>query len=409
MTVQTRNPRHADFDALLSRRARRAGTEPLLQGMDHVGHRISFSFGFPDPASLPADEVSVITTRVLGERGRAALQYGDYVGYSGLIDALIAKLSRDQGIQARRENVLITAGGSQAIDLLLDALVDWGDTIVSEMPTWVGAVQAFRNVGANIISIPVDDEGIDVNVLDRELNRLRDHETTPKFIYANANFQNPTGATMSLQRRQDLLALARAARTFLVEDDAYFDLRYDGEAVPTIYSLDDSGSVVYMGTLSKTLGPGMRLGWLVGPPELIGRLSALKVDGGTNVFGAHVAADWLPENLLPHVGRLRAVYQRRRDLMLDALERHMPPDSTWTIPDGGFFIWLTLPAEIDTKRMLPQVQERGVEYLPGPACFAENAVPNQLRLSYSFVEDDLIEPGIRLIGEVASAELREGR
>ena len=409
MTLQTEDPRHADINALLSRRARKVGSEPLLQGMDHVGQRISFSFGFPDPASLPADEVAVVTTRVLGERGRAALQYGDYVGYSGLIDALIAKLARDQGIQARRENVLITAGGSQAIDLLLDALVDWGDTIVSEMPTWIGAVQAFRNVGANIVSIPVDNEGIDVTVLDRELRRLREQGTIPKFIYANANFQNPTGATMSLQRRQDLLALAHAANTFLIEDDAYFDLRYNGETLPTIYSLDDSGTVVYMGTLSKTMGPGMRLGWLVGPPELIRRVAALKVDGGTNVFGAHVAADWLPERLLPHVARLRDVYQRRRDLMLAALERHMPPGSTWTIPDGGFFIWLTLPPEIDTRSMLPQVQERGVEYLPGPACFAENAGPNQLRLSYSFVEDDLIEPGIRVIGEVASADLREAR
>jgi 2-aminoadipate transaminase len=409
MTLQTQDPRHADIDALLSRRARQAGTEPLLQGMDRVGQRIAFSFGFPDPASLPAGEVAAVTTRVLAERGPAALQYGDYVGYSGLLDALIAKLARDQGIQAQRENVLITAGGSQAIDLLLDALVDWGDTIVSEMPTWVGAVQAFRNAGATIVSIPIDDEGIDVSALERELHRLRERGTIPKFIYANANFQNPTGATMSLQRRQDLLALARAANTLIIEDDAYFDLRYDGEALPTIYSLDHGGSVVYMGTLSKTMGPGMRLGWLVGPPDLIRRVSALKVDGGTNVFGAHVAADWLPENLLPHVARLRDIYQRRRDLMLAALERHMPPGSTWTVPAGGFFIWLTLPPEIDTARMLAQVKERGVEYLPGPSCFTENAGANHLRLSYSFVEDDLIEPGIRVIGEVASADLREAR
>src|SRR5215210_7935768 len=409
MTVKTQDSRHADFDALLSRRARQVGTEPLLQGMDGVGQRISFIFGFPDPASLPADEVAAVTTRVLGERGRAALQYGDYVGYSGLIDALIAKLARDQGIEARRENVLITAGGSQAVDLLLDALVDWGDTIVSEMPTWIGAVQAFRNVGANIVSIPVDNEGIDVTVLDRELRRLQEQGTIPKFIYANANFQNPTGATMTLRRRQDLIALACAANTLLIEDDAYFDLRYDGEAVPTIYSLDDSGSVVYMGTLSKTMGPGMRLGWLVGPPELIGRVSALKVDGGTNVFGAHVAADWLPEKLLPHVALLRDVYQRRRDLMLAALERHMPTGSTWTIPDGGFFIWVTLPPEIDTRRMLPQVQERGVEYLPGSTCFADAAGANQLRRPYSFVDNALIEQGIRVIGEVAAADLREAR
>ena len=408
MTPQTHSTPARNLDSLLSRRARQVGPGPLLQGMDRVGHRISFIFGFPDPASLPASEVAETTTKVLGERGRAALQYGDNAGYSGLIDALLAKLKRDQGIEASRENILITAGGSQAIDLLLDTLVDWGDTIVSEMPTWLGAVQAFQTTGANIVSIPIDDEGIDVSVLDGELRRLRDEGITPKFIYANANFQNPTGATMSLQRRRDLLALAQGAGTMLIEDDAYFDLRYGGEPLPSIYSLDDSGSVVYMGTLSKTMGPGMRLGWLVGPPGLIRRVSALKVDGGTNVFGAHVAADWLPERLLPHVDRLREVYHRRRNLMLAALERHMPPGTTWTVPDGGFFIWVTLPERIDAQRMLPQAQELGVEYLPGPACYAEESGENQIRLSFSFVEDDLIEQGIRIIGDVAASDLREG-
>jgi 2-aminoadipate transaminase len=409
MILETAAPRPAGLESLLSRRAQLVGSVPLLQGMDQAGQRISFIFGFPDPASLPADEVASTTAHVLRERGHAALQYGDNAGYSGLIDALIAKLARDQGIEVKRDNILITAGGSQAIDLLLDTLVDWGDTIVSEMPTWIGAVQAFRNVGANIVSIPIDNEGIDVTVLARELDHLRGAGITPKFIYANANFQNPTGATMSRQRRQELLALARSANTMLIEDDAYFDLRYEGEPLPTIYSLDHGGTVVYMGTLSKTMGPGMRLGWIVGPPELIRRVSALKVDGGTNVFGAHVAADWLPERLLPHVQRLREVYRRRRDLMIAALEQHMPVGSTWTVPDGGFFIWVTLPEEIDSKRMHPQVRELGVEYLPGPACFAQGTGANQLRLSFSFVEDDLIEPGIRVIGEVAAAELREAR
>ena len=207
--------------------------------MDRVGQRISFIFGFPDPASLPAKEVAAVTTRVLG---RARPRRAAIWRQRGLFRS-DRRLDREAGARsrasARRENVLITAGGSQAIDLLLDALVDWGDTIVSEMPTWIGAVQAFRNVGANIVSIPVDREGIDVIALDRELRRLRDQGTTPKFIYANANFQNPTGATMSLRRRQDLLALARAANTLVIEDDAYFDLRYDGETLPTIYSLDD--------------------------------------------------------------------------------------------------------------------------------------------------------------------------
>lgn len=409
MPPKTQTSPETNIEALLSRRARQAGGGPLLQGMDRVGQRISFIFGFPDPASLPASEVAATTTKVLAERGHAALQYGDNAGYSGLIDALLAKLRRDQGIEASRDNILITAGGSQAIDLLLDTLVDWGDAIVSEMPTWLGAVQAFQSTGADIVSIPIDAEGIDVRALARELDRLHAAGITPKFIYANANFQNPTGATMSLQRRKDLLALTRQAGTLLIEDDAYFDLRYEGQRLPAIYSLDDSGSVVYMGTLSKTMGPGMRLGWLVGPPSLIRRVSSLKVDGGTNVFGAHVAADWLPERLLPHVARLRKVYHRRRDLMLAALDRHMPPGTTWTVPDGGFFIWVTLPEAIDGQRMLPQAQELGVEYLPGPACYSEATGQNQIRLSFSFVADDLIEPGIRIIGDVAKSELREGR
>lgn len=395
------------LDALLSQRARQVSPRPLLQGMDDAGKRISFVFGFPDPASLPADEVSIATEKALAERGRAALQYGDNAGYSGLIDALREKLARDQGIVAERENILVTAGGSQAIGLLLDALVDWGDSIASEMPTWLGAVQAFHNVGANVVSIPVNEEGTDVVTLERELAHLRSQGITPKFVYAIPNFQNPTGVTMSLQRRQDLLDIVRAAGTLLIEDDAYFDLRYDGENLPAIYTLDDSQSVVYMGTLSKTMGPGMRLGWLVGPPALISRLTALKVDGGTNVFGAHVAAEWLPEKLLPHVDRLRAVYRRRRDLMLAALERHMPPGVTWTVPDGGFFIWVTFPEGIDTAAMHPQVNELGAEYLPGPTCFADGSGPNQLRLSFSFAQDEEIDDGIRIIADVARAELRE--
>ena len=407
MNFQVRSPNLTRLDALFSLRAKQVEDAPLLQGMDKPGERISFVFGFPDPASLPAAEVAAATTRTLAQRGRAALQYGDNAGYSGLIDALILKLARDQGIQAQRENILITAGGSQAIGLLLDAFVDWGDTIASEMPTWLGAVKAFRNVGANVVSIPVDEEGTDIAVLDRELRILRESGIAPKFVYVISNFQNPTGVTMTLRRRHELLDLVRSAGTMLIEDDAYFDLRYGGENLPAIYTLDDSDSVIYMGTLSKTMGPGMRLGWLVGPPEVIRRISALKVDGGTNVFGAHVAADWLPGSLLPHVDRLRTVYRRRRDLMLAALKEHMPPGTTWSTPDGGFFIWVTFPEGIDTTRMHAQVQELGVEYLPGPVSFADGSGKNQLRLSFSFVEDDKINQGIQVIGEVAHAELRE--
>lgn len=409
MTPPTAPAVASPLDALLSQRARQVKATPLLQNMDKAGDRITFTFGFPDPASLPAAEVAAATAKALASKGRTALQYGDNAGYSGLIETLLAKLARDQGIEAQRENILITAGGSQAIGLLLDALVDWGDTIASEMPTWLGAVDAFRHVGANVVSIPVTDQGTDVATLERELARLRQQAITPKFVYAISNFQNPTGVTMTLDRRKELLEVVRAAGTILIEDDAYFDLRYEGEQLPSIYALDGGSSVVYMGTFSKTMGPGMRLGWLVGPPELIRRVSALKVDGGTNVFGAHVAAEWIPDRLLPHVEELRAIYRRRRDLMLAALAAHMPLGTSWTTPEGGFFIWVTFPPAIDTVRMTEQVRELGVEYLPGPACFIDGSGSNQMRLSFSFVEDELIDRGIKIIGDVAKGELREAR
>lgn len=399
-------PQSANLEGLYSRRGKAAPSMPRLAASEAEG-RISFVYGFPDPDSLPAAEVAVAASRALAERGRWALQYGDTTGYTGLIDALREKLARDQGIEVERENVLITAGGSQALGLVLDALVDWGDTVVSEQPIWLGAVQAFRNVGARVIGVPIDDQGTDVVAVERELDQLRATGVRPKFLYVISNFQNPTGITTSVERRRRLVELARAHDTLILEDDAYFDLRYGGTSVPSIYSLDDGGSTMYLGTFSKTMGAGMRLGWLLAPAALVRTLSVLKIDGGTNVFGAHVAAEWLPRHLPDHVERLREVYRRRRDLMLAALDRHMPPGTAWTRPDGGFFVWVTLPANVDTTRMLPQARERGVDYLPGPACYSDGQGRNQLRLSFSFVADDQIDRGIRVIGEIARGELLE--
>lgn len=396
-----------DLDGLLSRRAADLSATPRLSRTKDAASRISFTYGFPDPPSLPTAEVAAAATRSLERDGQWALQYGDTTGYSGLIDVLLAKLARDQGIEAAPENVLITAGGSQAMALVLDAFVDWDDTVITEAPTWLGAVHAFRNVGARAVSIPVDAEGTDTHALERELRRLRTEGIRPKLIYVISNFQNPTGISTTIERRKRLIALAREYGTPILEDDAYFDLRYDGEDLPPIYALDDAGGTMYLGTFSKTMGAGMRLGWLVAPPEIIARLAALKIDGGTNVFGSHVAAEWVPEHLEGHVGELREIYRRRRDLMLQALDRHMPANTTWTRPEGGFFVWVTLPEGIDTNRLLPQARERGVEFLPGSTCYIDDHGRNQMRLSFSFASDDEIDPGIRVLGEIAAGELLE--
>lgn len=402
-TITSSSP---DLRGLLSQRARDLPAKPRLD-VGPGGPRISFVYGFPDPGSLPATEVAQATTTVLERAGDKALQYGTANGVGELIDVLLAKLKRDQGITASRENVLITAGGSQALALVLDALIDWGDTIITEEPTWMGAVRAFANVGAQPVPVPLDDQGTDVVALERELKRLKSEGVQPKMIYLITNFQNPSGVSTTEARRRRIVELAQDYGTLIFEDDAYHDLRFAGSRIPTIYSLDSSGSTMYMGTFSKIMGAGMRLGWLIAAPEIITKLSVLKIDGGTNVFGSYVAAEWAPNHLSDHIDELKGIYQHRRDLMLQALDRHMPDGTVWTKPDGGFFIWVTMPEDIDTARLATQASERGVDVLPGHTCFVGDRGHNTMRLSFSFAQDEEIDRGIEILGEIAKGELLE--
>ena len=396
----------ATLDALLSTRGKDL-PPPRIGDPRKSADLISFMSGFPDPASLPAQQVAEATARAMEKDGRWALQYGATMGYTGLVDALLDKLGRHQGIRAGRENVLITAGGSQAVALTLDLLVDPGDTVLMEEPTWMGFVYALNNLGAKSVGVPVDEHGTDVEALERELKRLTAEGVRPKLIYVIPNFQNPSGVSTTLARRKRIVELAHEYGTLILEDDAYYDLRYEGEWLPPIYTLDEGGQTLYLGTFSKIMGAGMRLGWLVAPPAIIGKLATLKIDGGTNVFGSHVAAEWVPRHLDDHIAKLREIYRRRRDLMLASLARHMPEGTTWTTPEGGFFIWVTFPEGVDTVKMLPQARERGVEFLPGRTCYAQDRGHRFLRLSYSFAEDEQIDDGIRIVGEIARGELLE--
>ena len=245
------------------------------------------------------------------------------------------------------------------------------------------------------------------NLLERELKRLRGEGITPKLIYVISNFQNPTGVSTTRARRERIAELAAEYGTMVLEDDAYSDLRYAGERIPSIYALDQGGNTLYLSTLSKIMGAGMRIGWLLGPAAFLQKLAVLKTDGCTNVFGSHVAAEWLPEHLPAHVAELREIYHRRRDLMLAALARHMPDGTTWSTPEGGFFVWVTLPDGIDTAPLVVQARERGVEFLSGRQCWVSDKGDNTLRLSFSFAQDDQIERGIAILGEIVTGELRE--
>lgn len=370
---------------------------------------INFYAGFPDRDSLPASSVIDATRDALEAEGEWALQYGHGLGNRTLAEILLGKLRRDFGIEADQDQLLITSGASQAIGLAMDTLVDWDDVVLTEAPTWMGAVRMFTNAGARAIGIPVDDQGTDVQALESALKELRSTDVTPKFIYLIPNFQNPSGVSTTLERRKHIVELAHEYGTFILEDDAYADLRYSGEKVPPIFTLDDNDTTVYFGTLSKTLGAGMRLGWALAHPSLISRMATLKSDGSTNVFGTYVAARWIPQHLDHHIEELKQIYRRRRDIMVRALEQHFPESASWTVPEGGFFIWVTLPNEIDTSAMAPQARERGVEYLPGKSCFVDGTGSNMLRLSYSFARDEEIRDGIRILGEIVSGELAEGK
>lgn len=386
-------------DGLLSQRGHNVGESRGLPGAREGV--ISFSGGFPDPARFPYTEIAEATARTMQTHGQWPLQYGPSMGYEGMLDFLVEKLGKHQGIRCSRENLLLTAGGSQALALLCDLFVDQGDTVLSEAPTWMGAGRIFRNVGAEVESVPLDGEGTRVDALEERLRDLKARGVTPKFFYIIPNFQNPSGVTTTLARRQRIVELAAEYNFAILEDDAYFDLRFAGEKLPTLYTLDGGRRVFYFGTFSKILAAGMRLGWIVGDPAMIGRMGGLKAEGSTNPFAAHVAFEYCKDGRLDaRITDLIETYRRRRDLTLGELDERMPEDVTWTVPDGGFFVWVTLPEGVDVQRLLPKAREAGLEFSPGPIFYFDGSGRHQLRLSYSYVEEDQLARGVQLLADL---------
>lgn len=395
--VQAEAPR---MESLLSDAARKQPPGPPPRSSAGTD-LISFTGGFPDPKSLPAKAMAAATARALEKNGEWALQYGAATGYDGLVDQVLAKLRRDNGVDAAPDQVVITAGASQAIDLVCAALLNPGDVIIAEEPAWAGAGKLFRAHQAKVVGIPLDTEGMRLDILEDKLADMKARGVHPKFIYIIPTFQNPTGVTTPLHRRRRLLALAKEYTVAVLEDDAYFDLRFSGERIPMLITLDDAGLVVYTGTFSKIIGAGLRLGWAVGPATLIAKMAHLKADGGTSPFASHAAAEYAASGQLePHIGELVDIYRRRRDAMVEALEREMPSGVEWTVPNGGFFLWLTLPEGCDATAMLPEARAHGVDFLPGKGCYFDGSGQRNIRLSYSFSDEDAIRRGIGILGGI---------
>jgi 2-aminoadipate transaminase len=394
------------IDDLFSARAKALEGAALRVGALDRG--ISFAFGLPDPGSLPREGVIDATARALrGEGGMWALQYGSARGQAGLLDVLVEKLARDQRITATPDHLIVTNGSFHAIELIAQAFIDPGDTVLIEAPTWSGAVMIYQRAGARTVTIPTDEAGLDLAALERTLAELQTQGVRPKFLYTMPTFHNPLGVTMPVERRRRLVAIAQANGLPLVEDDAYFDLRFSGEHLPTLYSLDGAGLVIYLSTFSKILAAGMRLGWAVAPATVANKLVLLKNDTGSNPFSQHVAEAFARSGeLRAHIDSLIGVYRHKRDLMLAALEEHMPEGTRWSRPEGGFFIWVTLPPGVDSRALQRRALALGVDFLPGTACYGDGRGANELRLAFSFVAAGDIWPGIERLGRAILDELR---
>jgi len=387
---------YSPFFAAYTGRIERSLIRELLK-LARTEGLISFAGGFPDPASFPVPELQEVTREVLSTNAALALQYGPTEGDPALRDELITWMAKD-GISVKPEQVLITTGSQQALDLLARVFLDPGDVVVVELPSYLGGLQAFRACGADLIGVPQDDDGIDADVLARTLARLQREGRRPKFLYAVPDFQNPSGITWTRLRRERLLALAREYDALVVEDNPYREMRFVGTAPPPIIALDPDGRTVYLSTFSKTLAPGLRVGWIAGPEPIVSQCITGKQAMdlcGPALTQAIVAGLLRRGTMLTRLAGVVASYRRKCEVMQDALAREMLDGVRWTRPEGGLFLWVTLPEGLDAGTLLwPAVEEERVAYVPGGSFYADGSGRNTMRLNFSYPSEKEIQEGI---------------
>jgi 2-aminoadipate transaminase len=392
-----------NYDEFLSRAAGRM-QESAIRKMGVVGHGrdiISFAPGFPDPATFAWNDFREIAADLLSGADGSVLQYGPTRGFKPLITA-VSEILATRGIDASPEQLLVTTGSQQGLDLVARVLIDPGDVVLVELPSYTGALTAFRNVQAEMVGVKQGPDGIDLDDLEAVLGRVRAAGRRLSFLYVVPNFQNPTGLLVGRQKRGQLLDWAARHNLLIVEDDPYRDLYFDemaGEAdIRPIKADDREGRVVYLSSFSKTLAPGYRVAWIAAPAALASKFELAKqaIDLCSGAFDQRIVYEAYRRGVLARqVPVLRRHYQHKRDVMVAALSRELNGTATWLPPHGGFFLWATLPAGLDTDAMVDRAVDRGVVYVAGSAFFVDNSGPNTLRLSFSAPTPERIEEGIR--------------
>jgi 2-aminoadipate transaminase len=376
---------------------------------------ISFAGGMPAPDVFPVEEFKAACNTVLQDWSAEALQYGATEGYRPLRE-MIARHTERYGISVSADNILITSGSQQALDIIGKVFINPGDRILVEEPTYMGALQAWNAYGAEYVTVPMDDNGMITDDLEGALR------SGVKFIYVLPNFQNPTGVTLALERRKKLIEIADHYGVPIIEDDPYGQLRYEGENLPSIVNLDNefrqngtkeyAGNVIYLSTFSKTLAPGIRLAWVIAPTQVIRKLVLAKqgADLHTATFNQIVAYEVARGGFLDrHIWLIRRVYSERRNIMLDAMEELFPPGVSWTKPKGGLFLWGMLPKGMDTTELFKAAVKRNVAYVPGTTFFALGGGENTMRLNFSYASPEKIKIGIERLAEVLKESILAGK
>ncbi len=395
------------FYSILASRMKASSIREILK-IIQSSNVISLAGGMPDPATFPIEEINEVTKQILIKNSARALQYSSTEGLTELREFILNWLAKDNK-KAGLDNIMITSGSQQGLDLVSKVLLDPGDIVIVELPSYLAALNAFCSYGGEMVGIPMDDEGMQMDSLEETLAQLKNEGKRVKFIYVISNFQNPAGVTMSLLRRKRILEIARKFEVFIVEDNPYDKLRFEGEPIPSIYSLDNEDYVITLGTFSKILCPGLRLAWILGNKEIVGKIVIMKqaTDLCTTILNQLIAYEYcsnydIDKNIESNI----KIYRKKRDVMLEALEKYFPAEATWTKPEGGFFVFATLPEYIDTDKMFPEAIKEKVAYVSGAPFFANGEGKNTMRLSFCYPNEKDIEEGIKRLANVIKKKIR---
>ena len=367
---------------------------------------ISFAGGLPAPELFPVKEMKAAVDKVFEEHGQEAMQYGAAKGVTALREVIQQHVKKKENVDSELDNVLVTTGSEQALDLVGKAFVDPGDTVLVEQPTYLCALDVFRSYGANFASVEMDEDGMKMDALEEALKA----NPNTKLIYTVPNFQNPTGRTMTEERRKQLAELAEKYDVYVLEDNPYGEIRFAGQHVPAVKSFDKSGHVLYMSTFSKTLAPGFRLGWLVADEDVVNKLTVLKqsADLHTDNLAQFAVAQFFADNDVDaHVKEISALYGKRKDLMLEGIKKYFPEGVKYTDPEGGMFLWVEVPGVDDTVELFKECLEHDVAFVPGDPFFADGVQPGAFRLNYSNMKEDQIEVGLKRLGAALTAAVNK--